>query len=273
MKKLDSRPVVYEIKKIVKENENTNTYLFEGKLSSKPGQFVMMWIPGVDEKPFSIAYDDGKQFWLTVCRVGPATTDLFKLKVGDKVGIRGPFGTSYKFRKGERVALVAGGYGVAPMYNLAHCALDKGCKVDFIVGARNKSLLLFMQKISGLHGVNLHVSTDDGSYGIKGFTTHILEKLLEQSRKDKKKINHVFACGPEIMEKFVGQIAEKYKVDCQLSVEKYMKCGFGVCGQCAVDDTGECVCKKGCVMSWNYVKKLSEFGKYHRDAQGKKHYF
>jgi dihydroorotate dehydrogenase electron transfer subunit len=269
MKNLDTRPIALKIKRIIRENENTNTYIFEHKLGSNPGQFVMMWIPGVDEKPFSIAYDDGDEFWLMVCKVGPATEELFKLKEGDKIGIRGPFGKSFEFKKGENLALVAGGYGVAPMYNVAHRAVDKGCKVDFILGARNKDLLLYTQKISGLHGVNLHVSTDDGSCGVKGFTTEVLENLINSGAK----IDHVFACGPEKMEYFLGQIAEKHKIDCQMAVEKYMKCGFGVCGQCAIDGSGQCVCKKGTVMNWKVLKKLSEFGKYHRDAQGKKHYF
>lgn len=268
MKNLDTKPVALSIKKIIKENDATNTYVFEYKLESRPGQFVMMWIPGVDEKPFSISYDNGEEFWLTVCKVGPATEELFKLKVGDKVGIRGPFGKNYEFKKGEHLALVAGGYGVGPMFFVANEAMRQGCKVEFIIGARTKNLLLFTHKILGLKDVNLHVSTDDGSMGVKGYNTQILEEILA-----KNKIKHVFACGPERMEKRVGEISEKYKVDCQMAVEKYMKCGFGVCGQCAVDDTGECVCKKGTVMNWSYLKKLSEFGMYHRDAQGKKHYF
>ncbi len=267
-KMLDTRPVALEIKKIIKENDNTNTYVFEHDLGSRPGQFVMLWIPGVDEKPFSIAYDDGKQFWLTICKVGPATEELFKLKVGDKVGIRGPFGTSYYFEKGDHIALVAGGYGAAPMYFAAAEAVKAGCKVEFIVGARTKDLLLFTQKILGLNDVNLHIATDDGSMGKKGFTTHVLEDVLKQN-----KIDRVFTCGPEIMEKFVGQIAEKYEADCQISVEKYMKCGFGVCGQCVIDDSGECMCKKGVVVNWYYLKDMPEFGNYHRDSVGKKHHF
>jgi dihydroorotate dehydrogenase electron transfer subunit len=268
IKTFDTRPLALPIKKIVRENENTNTYIFDYPLGAKSGQFVMLWIVGEDEKPFSVAYDDGNEFWLTICKVGPATEKLFELKEGDKVGIRGPFGTNYQFEEKEHLVLVAGGYGAAPMFFVANEAMKKNCKVDFIIGARNKDLLLYKQKICGLHGVNLHIATDDGSEGFKGYTTHVLEKILKE-----KKADHVFSCGPEIMEKFVGGIAEKAGIDCQLSVEKYMKCGFGVCGQCAIDDSGEPVCKKGPVMNWSYLKKMPEFGKYHRDAQGKKHNF
>jgi dihydroorotate dehydrogenase electron transfer subunit len=264
----DTRPVAIPIKKIVKENETTSTYVFDYALGAKSGQFVMLWIPGVDEKPFSVAFCDENEFWLTICKVGPATEGLFKLKEGDKVGVRGPFGTFYEFKKGEHLAVVAGGYGAAPMYFVASEACKNGCKVEFLVGARNKDLLLYTRKVLALGNVDLHVSTDDGSEGFKGYITQVLEDLLE-----KEKIDKVFSCGPEVMEKFVGEISEKAGVDCWLSVEKYMKCGFGVCGQCCIDDSGECVCKKGPVMSWDYLKKLPEFAKYHRDAQGKKCYF
>ncbi|MFA6992062.1 MAG: dihydroorotate dehydrogenase electron transfer subunit [Candidatus Gracilibacteria bacterium] len=269
LKKFDSRPVTLPIQKIIKENANTNTYVFKYPLGALPGQFVMMWIPGVDEKPLSVCYDDGREFWLTVCDVGEATNKLFKLKAGDKVGIRGPMGTSYKFGAKEHLALVAGGYGVAPMYFVAREAIKKGCKIEFIVGARTKNLLLFRNYIKKLgKNVKLHISTDDGSEGFKGYATQVLENLMK-----KTKIKRVFSCGPEIMMKFVGQIAEKYKADCWLSVEKYMKCGIGVCGQCAIDDTGVLACKNGPVMNYKYLKKLPEFGKYHRDTQGKKHHF
>lgn len=268
IKKFDSKPVALPIKKIIHENDSVNTYVFEYPLNSQPGQFVMMWIPGVDEKPFSISFDDGKEFWITVCKVGLATEKLFEMKVGDKVGIRGPLGTFYKFKDGEHLALVAGGYGSAPMYFVAYKALNSGCKVEFLIGARNKDLLLFVQKIMGLSSINLHIATNDGSAGVKGFVTQILEDVL-----NKEKIDKIFTCGPEVMMNAVGKIADSHNVELSLSVEKYMKCGLGVCGQCAIDHTGDLICKKGPVMSWDYVKKLSEFGKYHRDAQGKKIYF
>ncbi len=268
VKNFDTRPVVLPIKNIIKENDNTNTYVFEYPLLAKSGQFVMLWIPSVDEKPFSIAYCDEKEFWLTICKVGPATEELFKLKKGDKVGIRGPFGTHYQYDGGKHIAVVAGGYGAAPMHFAAWEATKKGCEVEFIVGARTKNLLLYIDRIKKMKKVNLHICTDDGSQGFKGFTTEVLKNVLKE-----KKIDHVFTCGPEKMEKIVGEIAEKFKVDCQISAEKYMKCGFGMCGQCCIDDSGECVCTKGPVMGWTYLKKLVEFGAYRRDGQGKKHYF
>lgn len=267
IKSFDTRFQIIRIKKIIHENEVTNTYIFDYPLNAKPGQFIMVWIPGVDEKPMSVAYSDGKEFWITVCKVGGFSSAMHKLKIGDRIGIRGPFGTHYQIGKGEKIVLVAGGYGVAPMYFAASEAVASGCEVDFLIGARSKNLLIYTHKILGL-GVNLHIATDDGSVGIKGFVTKILEDILSNGKFDK-----VFTCGPEIMMKAVGEISFAKKVPCHMSVEKYMKCGIGVCGQCAIDDTGDLVCKKGPVMSWDYLRKLPEVGRYHRDAQGKKQYF
>lgn len=268
IEKFDSRFKAMKIAKIVDENPTTKTFIFNESIGGRPGQFLMMWIPGVDEKPMSIAFDDGKEFWVTVCKVGPFSEALHGLNVGDAVGIRGPLGTSYEFEKNDHLALVAGGYGAAPMYFVANEALSIGAKVDFFVGARNKDLLLYTHKILGLGDVSLHISTDDGSEGFKGYITQVLEKVLAE-----KKITKVFTCGPEIMMNVVGKVADAAGVESFMSMEKYMKCGIGVCGQCAVDDTGDLVCKKGPVMKFDYLKKLPELGKYHRDAQGRKHYF
>ncbi len=267
IKKFDSRFEVMPIKKVVDENATTKTFIFDYPLNGKPGQFVMVWIPGVDEKPMSIAFDDGKEFWITVCNVGPTSGALHAMKEGDLVGIRGPLGTYYEWEDGDHLALVAGGYGAAPMYFVAREAVKRGCKVEFFMGARSKDLLLYKEKISKLDGVNLHISTNDGSEGFEGFVTVVLDKVLGEENCDK-----VFTCGPEVMMKAVGEVADKHDVLAWLSMEKYMKCGIGVCGQCAIDDTGDLICRKGPVMEWNGLRSLPEMGKYHRDAQGKKHY-
>lgn len=271
MKNLNTFPVVLPIKKIVKETETIWTFVFEYKLESQPGQFVMMWIPGVDEKPFSVANDDGKEFWLTIANVGPATNSLFGLGVGDKVGIRGPFGKPYTFKKGEKLALLAGGYGAAPMFGVASCAVKLGCKVEFIVGARSKNLLLYKKRVEALakkYGaakIKYHASTNDGSFGHKGFNTEILEEILA-----KQKIDKILTCGPEVMMKRAAEIARAKKIKSQVSIERYMKCGFGVCGQCCIDGKGVRACKDGPVFDGEEALGFSEFGKYHRDSVGRK---
>lgn len=294
MKNLDTRPKVLPIKKILKETPTIWTFVFDAKirsavrggevwiLGSKPGQFVMMWIPGVDEKPFSIAYDDGKEFWLTIANVGPATNELFKKKAGDLVGIRGPFGNPFTFKKGDHLALLAGGYGAAPLYNVAVNASKIGCKVEFIAGARNKSLLLYEARVkklgkskgekgNGRGGrITYHACTNDGSKGHKGFNTEVLEEFLRKDAGKKGPINKIFACGPEIMMKKGAKLALKYKRESQVSIERYMKCGFGVCGQCCIDDSGARACKDGPVFDGKIALKFKEFGVYHRDSIGQK---
>jgi dihydroorotate dehydrogenase electron transfer subunit len=271
VKNHDTRPEVLPIKKIVKETDSIWTFVFEYELGSKPGQFVMLWVPGVDENPFSIAYDDGKEFWLTIANVGDATAALFELGTGAKVGIRGPFGTSYEVEEGDHLALLAGGYGAAPMYNVAVNALKKGCKVEMIVGARSADLLLYEERVEALGvDVTYHAATDDGSKGHHGYNTEVLEEMLAADDLEGGPITRVFSCGPEVMMKKGAELALKKGVPSAVSLERYMKCGIGVCGQCCMDDSGIRACKEGPVYDGAAALELSEFGKYHRDSVGRK---
>ena len=263
--KIDQFPVTLPIKKIIQETKLIRSYIFEYPLKAKPGQFVNVWIPGVDEKPFGVADQDAKTFMLTISKVGPFSCKMHELKVGDKVGVRGPYGQGFKFKKGDRIAMVAGGYGVAPLHFAAKEAGKTDAKVDFILGARSEGQLVFVDRLEKLKNVKLHLATDDGSAGFKGFTTEVLVDLLK-----KQKFDEIFAVGPEIMMKKTFELAEKHKIHVQMSLERYMKCGFGVCGQCCVDDEGLCVCKDGPVFGSETLRKIKEFGKYHRDKVGRK---
>lgn len=274
---LQSRlPKTYRIKEIVQETEMVRTFTFDGSLGAAPGQFVMVWLPGVDEIPMSVAYDDGAETKITFFAVGDMTNALAQSKVGDLVGLRGPFGTHYTWNAGDHIVLVAGGYGAAPMYFVASEAVKNGCTLEAIVGARSKEHLLYLKELESLPHVSVHVSTDDGSVGHKGYNTEVLDMLLtaaaDSSMKDPE-IDTVFACGPEMMLKSVLTVSQKHSVPCMLSVERYMKCGFGICGNCAVDSTGSRVCIDGPVIDGETCAKISEFGMYHRDALGKKHEF
>ncbi|MBU2259109.1 dihydroorotate dehydrogenase electron transfer subunit, partial [Patescibacteria group bacterium] len=160
-------PTTYRIADIKRETEFVQTFTFNITLGARPGQFAMVWLPGVDEVPMSIAYDDGKLLRITFFAVGDMTQKLAKSKVGDLVGLRGAFGTHYEWEKGQELALVAGGYGAAPMYFAAHEAIKDGCSVHVFVGARSKEHLLYLNELSSLTNVTLHVATDDGSQGFK----------------------------------------------------------------------------------------------------------
>lgn len=262
------------------------TFTFDGSLGAKPGQFVMVWLPGVDEVPMSVAYDDGAVTKITFFAVGDMTNELAKKNVGDLVGLRGPFGTFYEWKPGDRIVLVAGGYGAAPMYFVAAESVDHGCTMEVIVGARGKEHLLYLKELETLPHVSLHVATNDGSVGHKGFNTEVLEKLLkacngkgnEQRATSKRAtktdpIDQVFACGPEMMLKRVSEITAAYNVPSQLSLERYMKCGYGLCGNCVVDPLGIRLCCEGPVVKNAECVKILEFGAYHRDGIGKKHPF
>ncbi len=265
-------PQSIPIKKIIQETPFVKTFVFEHALNAKPGQFVNLWIPRVDEKPMSIAYSDEKEFWVTMFAVGPFSKRMHHLKVGDMVGVRGPYGTHFKFEKGQHLVLMAGGYGAAPLYFLAAEAVKQNCTIDFVIGARSQEHLLYLERIRKLPNVTLHIATDDGSVGEKGYNTLILERLLDAHAKGKK-IDNVYTCGPEMMMKKISDMCFKAGVSAQISIERYMKCGFGVCGQCCVDPKGLRMCKEGPVVNNELAQKITEFGKFHRDKVGKMHTF
>jgi len=261
-------PIMLPIIKRENEAKDVDLFYFEYTLNSRPGQFVMIWLPGIDEKPFSIAYDFGDKFGLAIAKVGEFTEELFKKKVGERVGIRGPYGTPFWKKEGAKTAvMVGGGYGVAPLATLAEELSQQGVKVYLINGARSQDRLLFQERLKKLDA-EIHTTTDDGSFGIKGVVTDPLKEIL-----NKEKVDLVYTCGPELMEKAVFDLCEEMDVSVQVSVERYMKCGFGVCGACSVDGTGQPVCQKGPVVDSETLRKISEFGKYHRSGSGKKEYF
>lgn len=259
---------ILAIKEIVENNPFIKTFYFADKLNAKPGQFVWLWLPEVAERPFSVAYQSESEFALTIARVGNTTSKIFELKVGDKVGIKGPYGTNYDIGSAKNVALIGGGYGSAPLSFLATEVLKNNAAVniDFIIGAQTKNLF-FINPDDFDKRIKFHFTTDDGSFGVKGRVTDVMKKLLQE-----KKIDYLAACGPELMQFKIVELAEKYDVDCQISLERYMKCSNGICGQCVVDPLGIRMCTEGPVISRQLAKQITEFGQYHRDASGQKIY-
>jgi len=195
---------------------DVKAFRFDKKLDFTPGQFVMVWLPGVGEKPFSLAWED----FIVVKRVGPFTNRLFELKEGDYIWIRGPYGRGFE-PKGEKTALVGGGIGIPPLYAFAKWNRGKFEKITLIYGARSKDELALMDVENYVDEVI--ITTDDGSAGIKGFPTDV---LVER----KGDFDQVYACGPEPMLKAVLRVMNYENV--QVSAERYMKCGIGVCGSC-----------------------------------------
>ncbi|WP_461865436.1 dihydroorotate dehydrogenase electron transfer subunit [Thermococcus sp.] len=198
--------------------EGIKAFYFEEGLKFIPGQFIMLWLPGIGEKPFSLAGDNA----IIVKKVGPFTSTLFNIRAGDYVWIRGPYGNGFRPR-GEKIALVAGGIGIPPLYALAKLWRDKFDRITLIYGARTEKEVALLDVKKYVDEVI--ITTDDGSSGRKGFPTDVLKAR-------KKEFDYVYACGPEAMLKSVLEVMEYRNV--QISAERYMRCGIGVCGSCAL---------------------------------------
>jgi len=243
---------IVKIKKIIKENPDIKTFFLDAKINYKPGQFIMLWLPGVDEKPFSLSYT--KPVAVTVEKKGIFTEKLFKMKAGDKVGIRGPYGKGFKLK--NNAVVVAGGCGYAPLAPL----IEKLKKPTIIFGCKTRSRVVFKKRFKRLKP---NICTDDGSLGFKGFSSDLLKQMLKET-----KFNVVYTCGPEIMMKKIFNICEKNNIECQASLERMMKCGFGICGSCVCD--GQLVCKDGPVFNSKQLREMEDFGKYAKLKSGKK---
>ena len=265
-----------KITDIINENESFKTYVFNHGLNAKPGQFVMVWLPGVDEVPMSVGWQTKNEFKIGIFKAGDCTTAIHeKIKVGDRLGIRGPFGKGFDLKDYKKIVLVGGGCGTPPMLSLAQKAVEKGIKVTSIIGARTADLLIYEKDFKKL-GCEVLISTDDGSKGHKGYSTDVLKEILEKAcpgHRSGEKPDCIMTCGPEIMMYKVAKMAKEKNADCQVSLERFMKCGFGICGQCCIDGTGLRVCKDGPVFEGKIALQHQEFGKYTRSSSGKKYDF
>jgi dihydroorotate dehydrogenase electron transfer subunit len=205
------------------------------RLEAQPGQFVMVWLPRMDEKPFSLV--DGDPVTLTVVQVGPFSERLQHLRPGDALYLRGPLGHGYSL-VGERPLLVGGGSGVASLVFLARRLSEAGRSVTVTLGARTAVDLLLVERFQAL-GARLLVSTDDGSAGERGLVTDLAGRLLAAGKHDR-----VYACGPAPMLERVECLCRAYGVPGEVSREAYMRCGTGICGSCDCGN-GLLVCRDG----------------------------
>jgi dihydroorotate dehydrogenase electron transfer subunit len=229
-------PRAYTIAQVRVENPTVRTLVLEGSMQAAPGQFVMAWLPGLDEKPFSLS--GANPLALTVARVGPFTTALHSLAAGQRIWLRGPLGRPFSLCQGP-LMLICGGCGAAPLFFLAQVARDAGLPVHALLGARTAGGLFFQDRFAAL-GCVVHVATDDGSAGRLGTAVDAAISLLQSKRVP---ADTLYACGPEPMLEAVYRLAHGRHLPCQLSYEAYMRCGIGVCGSCS---RGGClVCRDG----------------------------
>jgi dihydroorotate dehydrogenase electron transfer subunit len=255
-----SLPQIVRIEDIWDETRTIRTFVLNAEIEeAEPGQFVMLWLPGVDEKPLAVARP--APLTLTVARVGNFSTALHRRKIGDQVGWRGPYGRGFSLHPDRRALLVAGGYGAAPLYFLAARAAERGIPTSVAVGARKALDLLYVERFEAL-GVEVLVSTDDGSMGERGYVTEIVSRVVAQEPEIA-----VYACGPEQMLVAIHRLCLEHETPGQFSLERYMKCGFGICGQCALDDL--LVCQDGPVFTVEQLDGLRDFGSVHRSTTGR----
>jgi dihydroorotate dehydrogenase electron transfer subunit len=229
---------------------------------AKPGQYIMIWNPEAEEVPMSLASfgRDGTSSVL-VREVGESTRALCGMKKGEKIGIRGPFGNGYVLQ-GKSPLIVSGGTGVVTLAPLAEEYVAKGIRPTFVLGARNEKLLPFRERLDNLLGKNLHISTDDGSFGYKGYASELAKELMGERRFDS-----VYTCGPELMMVSIFKETEKLGLNIQASLERYIKCAVGLCGSCAVGPYR--VCKDGPVFTTEMLREVyDEFGKSRLDPSG-----
>jgi len=240
-------PQPLRISAIRTENESTKTFELAGSLEAAPGQFVMVWLPGIDEKPFSLAGADPIR--LTIAAVGPFTRAIHQLREADRLWVRGPLGRGYNLPpagSNQKLLLAGGGYGVAPLHFLARWALAAGHQVGMIIGAKNRTNLLLAVDFEAL-GLPLWLTTEDGSAGQPGLVTDAMVDLVADP---KTRPNAVYACGPTGMLTAIVELCKTEELPCQLAWEAYMRCAIGLCGSCEVG-SGWLACLDGPVFNFN----------------------
>jgi dihydroorotate dehydrogenase electron transfer subunit len=265
LQSVSNTPSIRTIEKIIDETPTVRTFVFtDEKLSEVlPGQFAMVWIPGVNELPMSVMITEQKgKAAFTVRRRGESSTAMYDLKVGQQIGVRGPYGNSFEIRDG-RILLVGGGTGLVPLLRLAKFAKPSN-DVTILIGSTTKQEVFFEDLANRILSKNKHrviVATEDGSYGQKGLVTDVLEKLVEN-----EKFDAIYTCGPEIMMYKIVQLANAKKIFVQASLERMMKCGIGICGSCCMDEV--LVCRDGTIFDGEFLKNSKEFGHTHRSKAG-----
>lgn len=226
----------------------------------QPGQFVMVWVPGVDEVPMALwGQDDALR--LTVEAKGDATTALCALDAGDTIGVRGPYGRWFEAH-GDDLLFVVGGTGTVPLVPLTRHAVADGRTVRVVLGGRTADFLLLADDFEAA-GAEVHRATDDGSEGYHGRAPDLAAELIETRRPDE-----ILTCGPERMMLAVAQQAWKLDIPLQASLERWMKCAVGVCDACLVD--GMRLCREGPVLPGGVLKGIQDFGRFERGPDGRR---
>jgi len=217
------------VEEIVRHTKNIATLIFERSIRSYPGQFVMLNVFGYEEIPLSLSSEKS----VTVKAVGETTSAIVNFEGGEIVGVRGPFGRHFSYSK--RAVIIAGGIGIAPLRYLYHWLRKRKSDVLVFYGAKSFDELIFLDEFE-----EVYVSTDDGSFGFKGNVVQLLRDLKFDE------FERIYCCGPEVMLRELHRLFRERGVlsRVEFSVERYMRCGIGVCGSCVLENSLR-VCREG----------------------------
>ena len=256
-----NHPYICTIERVVDETPTVRTLYFHAPVLANvfPGQFAMVWIPGVNELPMSVMISESDvKAGFTVRKRGESSTALYNLQVGQQIGVRGPYGNSFDIKDGK-ILLIGGGTGLVPLIRLIKFSKTTN-KITLLMGSQTKEEVFF-EDIKNIFDVDIIPVTEDGSYGEKGYVTDVLEKLLEENIYDA-----IYTCGPELMMYKVVKLANEKGIFVQASLERMMKCGVGICGSCCVNE--DLVCRDGTVFNGQHLAKNDEFGHLQRTKSG-----
>ncbi len=274
-------PVCLPIFRKYMENEKTAILSFllpeEKSMKVVPGQYFMLWLPGDDEIPIAVNHYQKKTISFAICGVGPTSNAIIQKEEKCLIGLRGPFGNGFNLDHNKNVVIIAGGIGIAPLRFLVHQLINNSFisrKIILIQGARTKTELLFREEFEKLP-ISTDFCTEDGSYGFHGLISEKIETTLD-NLLDKPLNWEIYTCGPELMLKKILVIAQEHSLERNLQIclaDRYIRCGFGICGSCFIDDLGLSICQDGPVFRGDVIARVDDFGKFGRGADGSKYPF
>lgn len=258
-------PLPYRVTETRLEAPGTSTFVVEpigaALPPAAPGQFHMLWAFGVGEAPISVSRLRPVGHEHTVRAVGAVSQALVALEVGDVVGLRGPFGTSWAVDEDDDrdLLVVAGGIGLAPVRPVIDAAVSRARRTTVVIGARNPGSLLYTEdrRAWAAAGIEVHTTVDlaaPGWTGEVGLVTAPLSRALAEPAA-----TTAIVCGPEPMMRFTAERLVRLGVPdgaIRVSLERNMACGIGQCGRCQLGPV--LLCQKGAVLNWPDAAPLME---------------
>jgi len=216
-----------------------------------PGQFFMLSLDFFDitfPRPFSILNYKKNSIEFLIKKVGKFTNKISNIKEGEKINLLGPLGNYFK--EEEFVFLVAGGYGIAPIYFYLN-KYKKLKNIKLFYGGKTKKDIIFYNDLKKILKENFYITTEDGKMGEKGLITDLLTKILKKEKPDL-----IYSCGPLPMFKKLNEICQNEGIKLYVSLDPIMACGYGICLGCVVPTNkgNLCACTEGPIFESNFIK-------------------